>query len=502
MKAVIGIDYGNGWIKIASLMDGSGQVYIIVNERGELATPSVLYCSKEGEIWLGADAIEQGYTDPTGCIKESKLKLGTTENLLKNGQVMTATDVAEKFFSHIKKWCEKKLCMEVSECVITVPANTMNDSRQAIMEAAEKAGLKVLKLLQEPTSAGYAYTLQKGGDRNYIVFDWGHGTFDVSIQRVSKSQVTTLATEGIQKLGGRDIDVLIKTRVIAAAEKELGHLPSPSEDPMFHFDLDQKVRSAKISLSNRKKVPVVVAYKGNQAIIELEQEKYHQDITPLIQQTLDAMQKAMSAAGLTYQNIDNIVPVGGTSKIPLVLELLTKTTGITPSSDIDPQSAIAYGAAYQCAVEMAKRGTKPVTIPAPDLFAKDVLAHSVGCAVVEHKGTKRELFQAEIIPQNTPIPCQRSDVFYLEHENQTEARIEILEGAPGAKRDNCLLIGELLLENLPKETTRTPRIVVDYSVNADGLIQATCTDKISGKTASTSVDYKRGTKPKQKPNAA
>ena len=502
MNAVIGIDYGNGETKYASI-DQSGKPYIIVNERGELSTPSVLHCSKNGDILLGTDAVEQGYIDPQGCIKESKLKLGTTENLLNNGQVMTATDVAKEFFLYIKNMCEKKLCMEVSECVITVPANTMNDSRQATREAAERAGLKVLLLLQEPTAAGYSYTLQKGGDKVYIVYDWGHGTFDVSIQRVNKSQVTTLATEGVQMLGGRDIDAVIKRRVIEAAEKELGQLPSPKEDPMLHYDLDQKIRAAKYSLNNRKKVNVVVSYKGNQAIIELDQNQYHQDITPLIQQTLEAMQKAMTAAGLNFQDIDNIVPVGGTSKIPFVHELLYKTSGITPSTDIEPQCAIAYGAAYACVAEMAKRGTKPTMIPAPDLFTRDVTAHSVGCAVVENNGSRRELLHAEIIPKNTPIPCQRSDAFYLENENQDQARIEILQANKhNDKRDCCLLIGELLLENLPRESKRTPRILVDYCINADGMISATATDKISQKTVSTSIDYKRGTKPKDKPNAA
>jgi molecular chaperone DnaK len=501
MNAVIGIDYGNGEIKVASV-DQAGKAYIILNERGELSTPSVLHCSRDGSVLLGTDAVEQSYADPTGCIRESKLKLGTTENLLKNGKVITATDVAEKFFSHIKNWAEKKLGVEVSECVITCPANVRDDSKQALLEAAEKAGLKVLKLLHEPTAAGYAYTLNKGGDRTYIVYDWGHGTFDVSIQRVRKSQVDTLATEGVRELGGRDINTCIKRRVLAEAEKQLGPIPGPEEDPMLHYDLDQKVKAAKISLNNRKKVNVVVSYKGNQAVIEIDQEEYHQDITPLIKQTLDAMEKAMSAAGLNYKDIDNVVPVGGTSKIPFVQELLAKTTGITPSTDIDPQSAIAYGAAYACVIEMAKNGTKPTMIPAPDLFARDVTAHSVGCAVVSNSGSKRELLHAEIIPKNTPIPCQRSDVFYLETPEQTQAKIEILQGNQhNDRRDDCLLIGELLLEDIPRESTRTPRIVVDYCIDANGMVNATASDKISGKTVSTSVDYKRGMKPK-KPNAA
>ena len=147
-------------------------------------------------------------------------------------------------------------------------------------------------------------------------------------------------------------------------------------------------------------------------------------------------------------------------------------------------------------------GTKPTVIPAPDLFARDVTAHSVGCCVVENRGSKRELIQAEIIAKNTPIPCQRSDQFYLENEHQTDAKIEILQGDPRARREDCLLIGELLLENLPKESTRTPRIVVEYCIDANGMVTATVTDKVSGQTRSVSVDYKKGVKPKSKPSAA
>lgn len=165
---------------------------------------------------------------------------------------------------------------------------------------------------------------------------------------------------------------------------------------------------------------------------------------------------------------------------------------------VDPDKAIAYGAAIACASELAKRGGGG-TIPDPGIFYRDVTAHAVGCTVVDGAGAEKHLRQSVIIRQNTPIPCQKTDSFCLEHEGQIQANIEILQGEPGADRDDCLLIGEIVLENLPPESKRTKRIQVEYIVDANGMVTATATDKLSSQQKTVSVDYKKGIKPKDKP---
>jgi len=502
---MFGIDFGTTRSKSAH-NDPAGKANIILNDRGDPFTPTAVYYSRSGEILVGTDALEQGYIDPERCVRNFKLKLGSTENLLNNGQVVTATDAATEVLKCVKQMAEKQFGLEVTECVVTCPANFRDDSKQALLEACERAGLKVLRLVFEPTAAGFAYALNKSGDKKFLVFDWGGGTFDVSIQHVQGDQITTLATEGVPKLGGNDLNECIKKRVLHEVESRFGTIPLYEKEPLFFMDLDQRVEAAKISLNNRKKVPVVVPYNGNQIVLELAQEDFHKDIDPLIQQTLEAVHKALSSANLKKTDIDHLVMVGGTSRIQYIQKKVADDLGLYPKTDIDPDKAIAYGAAYASIAEMAKQGKtarfRGQVIPSPEVFVRDVTAHPVGCCVVDNSGPKKNLINSVIIDKNTPIPCQRSDQFYLEHEDQTEAKIEILQGEVEADRDDCLLIGELSLTNLPKETKRTPRITVEYTIDANGMVTATATDKVSRQQQTVSVDYKKGIKPKDKPRVA
>jgi len=501
----VGIDFGTTRSKVAH-MDPSGKPNAILNERGEPYTPTVIYFSKSGEVLVGTDALEQGYVDPARCLRNFKLKLGTTDNLLGNSQVVTATDAAAIVLKYLKKMAEKQLGIEVRECVLTCPANFLDDAKQALLEAADRAGLKVLKLVHEPTAAGFAHSLNKGSDTKYLVYDWGGGTFDVAVQHVQGTQITTLATEGVRKLGGNDLNECLKGRVMAEMQSRFGDVPTPEKDALFFMDLDQRVEAAKISLNNRKKVPIVVQHNGNQAIVEICQEEFHKDIEPLIQQSLDAVDKAIAAAGLTKDDIDHLVMVGGTSRIQHIQKRVADDTGLDPKTDVDPDKAIAYGAALSSIIELSNQGKtiryRGQVIPAPEIFVRDVTAHGVGCCVVENSWIRKSLRNAVIIEKNTPIPCRRSDQFYLEHEDQVDARIEILQGEPDADRDECLLIGEFALTNLPKEAVRTARILVEYVIDANGMVTATATDKVSGKQQTVSVDYKKGIKPKDKPAAA
>lgn len=502
---MIGIDFGTTRSKIAYI-DPAGKPNIILNDRGDPYTRTAVYFPQSGEPLVGTDAVEQGCVDSARCARNFKLKLGTTDNLLGNGQVVTATDGAEVVFRYLKGMAEKQLGIEVRECVITCPANFRDDSKQALLEAAERAGLKILKLVQEPTAAGFAYTLNKGSDKKYLVYDWGGGTFDVAVQYVQGAQITTLATEGIPKLGGNDLNECLKRRLLAEIESKFGAVPEPDKEPLFFLDLDQRVEAAKISLNGRKKVPIVVQHNGNQAIVEVSQEEFHKDIEALIQQSLDATHKAIAAGGLNKNDIDYVVMVGGTSRIPHIQDRVANYMGLHPKTDADPDKAIAYGAALISIIELDKQGKgakfRGEVIPVPEMFARDVTAHGVGCCVVDISGPRKVLRNAVIIAKNTPIPFRRSDQFYLEHEDQVEARIEILQGEADADRDECLLIGELVMTNLPKETKRTPRIMVEYIIDANGMVTATATDKVSGQQQTVSVDYKKGIKPKDKPAAA
>jgi len=197
-------------------------------------------------------------------------------------------------------------------------------------------------------------------------------------------------------------------------------------------------------------------------------------------------------------DIGRIVLVGGTSKSPFVQKMVADHTGVTPKLDVDPEKAVSYGAAIMCAIEMKRRGlvTDENVIPSPNVFVRDVTAHGVGCCVIDIAGGQKRLVHSVIIPKNTPIPCKRVDTFFLEHEDQREAKVEILQGEADAERDDCLVIGEIVLDNLPPEPKRTCRIQVEYVLDSNGMVTATATDKVGGQQKSVTVDYKHGVKTK------
>ncbi len=500
---MIGIDLGTTQSKSAYL-NPTGRPTAILNDRGQQQTPSVIFVPETGECLVGADAREQGYVEPERCLANFKLALGSNENLLSNGRVITPTDAATILLKNIKGWAEQAVGRAVTEVVVTCPANSKDDFKQALTEANNRTGLEVLSLIPEPTAAGIAYAFNKASrDSLVAVYDFGGGTLDVTLMNVQGPQIKVLATDGIPKLGGNDLNEPIHFRFLDEIKKKFGEEPSRTTEPLLFQELDAKAEAAKISLGKRPNVPCVVGYRGSQVVVELTQEGYHKDIEPMIRQSLESLDRAVQAAGLEYGSIDHLLMVGGTSRMPYIQQLLAQHTGLTPRMDIDPEKAIAYGAALACIDQMAKKGQTATihgrVIPAPEMFIRDVAAHGVGCCVSDAIESGQKLVNEVIIPKNTPIPCQKMDSFLLEHEQQTEARIEILQGKPDADRDDCLIIGEIVLEDLPKESTRTQRIQVEYMIDSNGMVTATATDKVSGKNKTVSVDYKKGIKPKKKP---
>ncbi len=500
-----GFDIGTTQSKTAHV-NPTGKPSIISNARGEQVTDSALYLPETGEALIGRDAIEQSVIDPTRFLSNFKLKLGSTENLLNDGQIITPTDATAILIAQKRKDAENFLGIEVSEVVATCPANFRDDAKQALKEAFQRNNMKVLRLVPEPTAAAEAYANHKSMDRAKVaVYDFGGGTFDSSVIGIDGSQINVLATSGVAKLGGNDFNQRLMERVLAAIEEQCGEKPTAESEPLLFLDLYQRVEAAKISLGTQKEVPIVVGYRGSQIIVKVTQDEFHSDIMPLVQRSFDALDEAVDAAGLKIEQIDRLIMVGGTSRMRFIQDKLADHTRLVPHTDIDPEHAIAFGAALACVTEMKRQGKSATlhgqVIPTPDVFVRDVCAHDVGCCVVDKSGHKSQLVNAVIVPKNTPIPCQRTDRFYLEEEKQTEAHIEILQGTANADRDDCLLIGELVLDSLPTESTRTERIQVEYVIDADGMVTATATDLVSKKTQTVSVDYKKGIKPREKPTA-
>jgi molecular chaperone DnaK len=502
--SIFGIDIGTTSCELA-YVDPSGNPAIILNSRGEPTTRSAIYIPESGEPFVGTDAVEQGFIDPSRFIQDFKLRLGGTESLL-DVAATTPTDAAAILIEALKADGERSLNVAVDEAVATCPANFRDDAKQALQEAFERCGVKVLRMMPEPTAAAFAYARQKGFDKGLmLIYDFGGGTFDVSVIEASGAQMAVLATEGVPKLGGNDMSARLMELVLAAVEAQCGARPT-LEDRLTLLDLHERVEAAKRSLARQREVQIVVNFQGRQVVHNIRQEEFHQAIRPLIQQSCAAVDRAVSGAGVTLDDIARLVLVGGASRVPYVQDKIADHTGLAPHSDIDPEKAVAYGAALACAAELSHQGRTATlhgrVIPAPDAFVLDVTAHGVGCAVIEPGTGPKRLVNSVIIQKNTPIPCKRTDHFYLEHDEQTEAQIEILQGDDQADRDACALIGEIHLRDLPRETTKTKRIQVEYVIDRNGMVTATGTDLVSGKSSTVSVDYKRGIVTKDKPEAA
>lgn len=493
---MIGIDVGTTSSK-QSFVDKNGKPAAIPNARGEPATPSVVLRDRSGKCLVGTDAMEKGLIEPGSYVPSFKLGLGSTKSLLAKGKPLTATDAAAAVISALKAGAERHLGDAVTCAVLTVPVEFTDGQRQALDEAAKRSGIEVLRFISEPAAAYHAYSVAKNFDSQVgVVCDVGGGTSDIAILRVDGQEHRVVASSGDAKLGGNDFSEVIESRILDEVEKACGKRPDRKADGLFFLDLAARVDTAKKSLGAQKEVPVVVSYGGNQVVVKLTQSWFRKAVSPLLDRLVEVVERPFRDAGLTHGDVDRLIVVGGASRMPLVQERIADHLGLVPHADIDPQLAVAFGAALTCAHEMVRRGRGPTVkghaIPAPKSAVRDATAHGVGCCVVDTSNPDRRLLNSVVIPKNSPIPCTETDRFMLQHDTQRAARIEILQGEAEAPREACCVIGEILLENLPPEPKRTERIEVKYSIDDKGMVTATATDAVSGASRTVSVDYKRG----------
>ncbi len=505
MITVDAIDFGTAETKCATV-DGTGQPIIVPNTRGEHTTASAVYVPRSGEPLIGTDALQQGALEPKRVAQHFKLQLGSAESVVTDGE-FSATDAAAAVIGYVQRSAQAHLGRTVTNAAVTCPANFRDDQKRALLDAFERNGIRVVALIPEPTAAGYAYAVQKLGQRcTLLVYDFGGGTFDVSVVRVENGVFTVLATDGVPHLGGRDFTTRIVELVMKDVAKTSGGAPDPEREALLFLELGQKAEQAKVSLSSQSEVPIVVAHRGKQVITRITAQAYQAAIEPLIRQSLDATDRAVAAAGLKFADIDRLIAVGGTSRSPFVQKLLAEHTGLVPKVDVDPSKAIVYGAALAGVAELAREGQRATwqgqVIPAPELFIREVTAHDVGCCVVDSGRSGKALRLAVIIPKNTPIPTRLCESFFLERDDITEARVEILQGQANALSSECLTIGVISLDNLPREATRTQRIQVEYAIDRNGMVTATATDRVSGSSQTVSVEYKRDSSAQRQPAAA
>jgi len=499
MGKIIGIDLGTT-NSVVSVMEGRDPI-VITNEEGSRITPSVVAYLKEGERLVGQVAKRQAITNPERTIYSIKRFMGRRFDEVQDetkrvpyrvaagpngdarididGKMLSPPEISAQILLKLKRAAETYLGEKVTDAVITVPAYFNDSQRQATKDAGEIAGLNVRRIINEPTAAALAYGLDKKKNEKIAVYDFGGGTFDISILEVGDKVVEVLATNGDTHLGGDNIDQLLMDWLIAEFKKDTGI--DVSKDKMVLQRLKDAAEKAKIELSSTMETEVNLPFLTADATgpkhlaLKLSRAKLEQMVQALVDRSIEPVKRCLADAGLQPSQVDEVVMVGGQTRMPLINETVKKFFGKEPNRSVNPDEVVSVGAAVQGGV---------LAGDVKDILLLDVTPLSLGVETLGGVMTR-------LIERNTTIPTRKSETFSTASDGQTSVEIHVLQGEREMARDNRTL-GRFHLEGIPPAPRGLPQIEVTFDIDANGILNVAAKDKATGKEQKITITQSSG----------